>query len=198
VQQPVESRTRRKLLVTGGVLFALIIFTAVSWLFGGLRAVSRPIPAQPANTWIDQGRFRVQVLGARAGLLEAGLAAKKENTLVVRMRVTNTADESATSGEFGRGITAQSGPGRPANRVRDSEILVSGGSEGYFHPRMPVQVDLIWPLPKDLSLPRVTIALKNWEYVENPFGGSDPYWAMTKDSPTIATVTLPVQQGATS
>jgi hypothetical protein len=185
-------------VVTGGFLFALTIFTAVSWATGGLRAASSSAPAEPAKTWIDQERFRVQVLGARAGVMEAGLAAKKQNTLLVRMLVTNMADESATSLEFGRGITAQSGPGRPANRVEDSEIVVAGGREGYFHPRIPVQVDLIWPLPNDIKLPRVTISLRRWEYVENPFSGADPYWAMHKDAPTVATVTLPVQHGATS
>jgi hypothetical protein len=185
-------------LVTGGVLFALSTFTAISWAFGGLRASPPPVPAEPAKAWIDQKRFRIQVLDARAGVMEAGLAGKKQNTLVVRMLVTNTSDESVTSREFDSGITAAARQGGPVNKVQESQIIVAGGREGYFHPRIPVQADLIWSLPKDFKLPKVIVSLRQWEYVDNPFGGSDPYWAMQKDAPTVATVTLPVRQGATS
>lgn len=173
------------------------MLAAVTWVAGGLRAYGTAVPALKPTATVDQKRFSIKVVGARTGLMDTGFGPRK-NLLVIRMYVTNMGDTTIGTGSFQQGIFASSRPGGRQNEVEDFKVLSNGGLETYLHPRLPAQVDLIWPLPNGTKLPQVTVSVRKWEYVEDPFGGSDPYWALRKDEPLIATVSVPVRQGATA
>jgi hypothetical protein len=190
-------RTHRNRYIAAGAAGLLVLFLAVTWVAGGFDAAARPSIAVKPGAWIDQGRFKLKVLNARAGVLGAGFSTKK-NQLAVRMLVENTSDESATSLELQRAIFASAKPGGPRNEVTDSTIIVAGGSESYFHPRIPTQIDIFWELPNGTSLPQAIVSVRKSVFQREPVGAAEPFWNLSKNSPVVATVTLPVRQGATS
>lgn len=173
------------------------MLTAVAWATGGFREYKKPPRTLAPNATVNQGRFAIKAIAARTGLIDAGFGPKKY-LLAVRLQVTNLGKESAGINEFQRGILASARPGGRQNEVGEAEILVNGGSESYLHPRLPASVDATWSLPNGTKLPQVIVSVRMWTYVDDPFGGSDPYWMMDKKAPTVASVTLPVRQGATS
>lgn len=162
---------------------------------GGFRPAGPAQTAKP-NTWIELERFKIKVIDARAGVMDAGFG-RRQNRLAVRLLVENIADKSATVTEFQRGVLA-SKPGGRANEVAESKVRTAGGTESHFHPRIPAEIELYWNLPEGASMSQVVVSLRKWKLLEETVSASEPYWVVEKNGPPEATVTLPVQQGATS
>jgi hypothetical protein len=190
-------RTHRARYIAAGASSLLVLLLAVTWVAGGFDAAARPSIAVKPGALIDQGRFKLRVLNARAGVMGAGFSDKK-NQLAIRMLVENASNESATSLELQRALFASAKPGGPRNEVTDSTIIVTGGTESYFHPRIPTQIDIFWELPNGTSLPQAIVSVRESVFQEEPAGAAEPYWLLSKNSPVVATVTLSVRQGATS
>jgi hypothetical protein len=181
------------------VLAVLLVLTAVLWAAGGLRArASGPVAVRPGGV-ADQGAFAVQVLDARAGHMKTSDFEPVANLLVVRMRVTNRADRSYGIVSFLQGIVAEPRPGRYVKAdVMKSEGHIGDEVTSTIHPRLPVTVELVWPMGDATPAPRtVKLALRRWEYGQS-FTTDTFYWSVTSVSPIAATVTVPVRAGATS
>ncbi|GAA4640840.1 hypothetical protein GCM10023196_107790 [Actinoallomurus vinaceus] len=180
------------------VVGVVAVTIALTGAFGGLGArPSAPAAVSPGAT-VDQGLFKVQVLDARTGRLKIGVFGKADNKLVVRARVTNTGDRSWGVISFLSGVVAEPKPGqyvKPDMTQSNGDLL--GGTTTEIHPRLPVTVQLVWPLPETTTPRSVTLALRAWQYGQ-AFTTNDIGWSVTSTSPVTAKVTLPVRAGATS
>ena len=190
--------TRRKWPVVLAISGALAILVAVTGVFGGLREQdSGPYQAKPGAT-VDQGVFDVQVLDVRAGHMKLHEFDQAANLLIARMRVTNRGDQSYGVGSFVHGIAAEPKSGTYAEAdVMRSEGVINGEETGSIHPRLPVIVQVVWALGNAAAPPKVTVALRTWEYGQS-FTTDTLYWSVTKQSPITAKVSFPVRQRATS
>jgi hypothetical protein len=180
------------------VVAALAILIAGTWAAGGLRAQpSGPASGRPGAV-MNQGLFDIQILDARAGSMKLHEFDPAANLLIVRMRVTDLGGESYGVGSFIHGIVAESKPGKyvEADYMR-SEGDVNGEETSSIHPRLPVVVQVVWVLGNAAAPPKVTVALRTWEYGQS-FTTDTFYWSVTKQSPIKAKVSVPVRQGATS
>jgi hypothetical protein len=192
-----EPRRRRPpvLLVVVGTL---TVVTAVTWAAGGLRArPGGPIVAKPGSV-INQELFDVQVMDARAGRMRLGEFDPLANLLVVRMRVTNRGDESYGVSSFVGGVAAEPHRGSylQADNMR-SQGDIQGEVTSSIDPRLPVVLQVVWPLGNATPPSTVTLALRKWEYGQS-FTTDTFYWSVTKQSPVMAKVSVPVHTGATS
>lgn len=174
-----------------------VLMLAVTGALGGFRAQ----PDGPANakpgTVVHQGLFDVQITDARAGRMKLDEFDPVKNLLLVRMRVTDLGDRSYGISTFMGGVVAESKPGTYISAdFMGSEGYVDGGKTSTIHPRLPVTLQLVWPLGN--ASPRtVTLALREWSYGQG-FTTDEFYWSVTKQSPIKAKMTIPVRQGATS
>ncbi|TQL96351.1 hypothetical protein FB559_1877 [Actinoallomurus bryophytorum] len=177
---------------------ALVILIATLWATGGLKArPGGPITAKPGRA-VDQGLFHVQILDARAGSMKLHEFDPAANLLIVRMRVTDTGNESYGIGSFIHGIAAEPKPGKFAEAdFTRSEGDIDGEETSSIHPRLPVTVQVVWVLGNAAAPPNVTVALRTWEYGQS-FTTDTFYWSVTGQSPITAKVSVPVRQGATS
>jgi hypothetical protein len=180
------------------IVAALVLLTAVLWVAGGLRAQpGGPVAAGPGRV-VGQGLFDVQVMDARAGRMKINTFDPPANLLVVRMRVTNLGKESYGISSFLNGVAAEPQHGKylAADLMR-SQGYARDQVTSYIHPRLPMTVQLVWPLG-DATTPRTaTLALRRWEYGQS-FTTDTFYWSVTKQSPIAAEVAVPVRAGATS
>lgn len=178
-------------------LGAVVVMLAVVGALGGFR----PKPGGPGTakpgTVVHQGLFDVQVTNARAGRLKLSEFDPLKNLLLVRMRVTDLGDRSYGITSFMDGVAAEFTPGRfsPADFI-GSQGYVSGGQTSTIHPRLPVTIQLVWPLG-DTTPSTLTLALREWTYGQS-FTTDEFYWSVDKTAPIKTRVTLPVRQGATS
>jgi hypothetical protein len=181
------------------ILGALALLVVVTGMFGGLRGQDNgPQQAKPGTT-VDQGLFDVQVMDARAGRMKLGEFDPLANLLVVRMRVTNRGDRSYGISSFLWGLAAE--PRRGSYVQPDlmrSQADIQGDVTTSIDPRLPVVVQVAWPLGDATAPPSaVTLALRQWEYGQS-FTTDVFYWSVTKQSPIKGKVTVPVRMGATS
>jgi hypothetical protein len=180
------------------ILGALVLLTAVTWAVGGLKAH----PGGPVQTKVGrvvgQGLFDVQIMDARAGRMKINSFDPLTNLLVVRMRVTNLGDRSFGIASFLEGVAAEPRHGKYVT----PDFMRSQGYAGdqvtsSIHPRLPVTVQLAWPLGNATAPRTATLALRTWEYAQS-FTTDTFYWSVTKQSPIAAEVAVPVRAGATS
>jgi hypothetical protein len=176
----------------------VVVLLAVAGVFGGFRArPNGPAAARPGST-VDQGLFDVQIMDARAGRMKLSSFDPLRNLLLVRMRVTNLGDRSFGVSSFLDGVAAESKPGTYLQPdFMGSEGDIDGQATSSLHPRLPITVQLVWPLG-DATAPRTaTLALRQWDYGQS-FTSDTFYWSVTKQSPIKAKVAVPVRAGATS
>jgi hypothetical protein len=187
-------RLRVFLIVSG----ALVVLVAVTWAFGGLRTRPSGPERLRAGSTVNQGLFDVQILDARAGKMKSDSFEPATNQLVVRMRVTDLGDQSYGITTFTDGIAAEPKPGTfVAPDLMKSNGVVKGYDTSTIHPRLPVIVELVWPLPEAKTLDSVTVALRQWSHGQS-FTTDTIDWTVGKDSPIQAEVSVPVRTGATS
>lgn len=189
---------RKRWPVVLAVMGVLVVLLAVAGVFGGFRArPGGPVVAKPRSV-VNQGLFNVQIMDARAGRMKLHEFDPVKNLLLVRMRVTNLGDQTYGVSTFVEGIAAEPRPGSYiAADSMGSEGDIDGEVTSSIHPRMPVTLQLVWPLG-DATAPRTaTLALREWEYGQS-FTTDDFYWSVTKQSPITAKVAIPVRVGATS
>jgi hypothetical protein len=180
------------------ILVGLVVLTAVIWVAGGLKAQpGGPVASKPGRT-IGQGLFNVQIMDARAGRMKINSFDPLANLLVVRMRVTNLGDQSYGISSFLGGIAAEPQHGKylEADFMR-SQGYANDQVTSSIHPRLPVVVQLVWPLGNATAPRTATLALRTWEYGQS-FTTDTYYWSVTKQSPISAEVAVPVRAGATS
>ncbi len=193
-----EATSGRRPLVWAGALVALVVVVSLTWVTGGLAAKPHGIPVVGVGRTVDQGLFAVQVLDARTGRMRMHRFDPEKNLLVVRMRVTDQGDRSFGIPSFLGGMTAEPRPGKYADPdIMGSEGDVQGHDTSTIHPRLPVVVQVRWPLPDGTSPRSVTLAFRTWNYGQG-FTDDTFYWSVTKQSPITAKVSLPVRTGATS
>ncbi len=179
------------------VLVALVVLIAVTWAAGGLRARRGGPAAVRAGKTVGQGLFDVQVMDARAGRMKINPFDPLANLLVVRMRVTNLGEQTYGVSTFLGGVAVEPRRGRylEADLVR-SRGDIQGQATSSIHPRLPVVVQIVWPLGD--AVPRTaTVALRKWDYGQG-FTTNTFYWSVAKNSPVTAEVSMPVRAGATS
>jgi hypothetical protein len=193
-----KKRPSRRLMVFLIVSGALVLLVAVAGAFGGLRAQPDGPEHLTAGRTVNQGLFDVQILDARAGRMKSSSFDPPQNQLVVRMRVTNLGDQTYGVTTFLYGIAAEP---RPGTFVAPDLMKSNGDVHGYgtssIHPRLPVLLQLVWPLPEGTTPHSVTVALRMWDYSQS-FTTDTFYWSATKQSPITAEVAVPVRTGATS
>lgn len=180
------------------LLAGLAVLLAVTWAAGGLKAQpSGPAAARPGAV-VGQGLFDVQVMDARAGRMKISAFDTPANLLVVRMRVTDLGGQSYGLSSFLDGVAAEPKPGRYVQPdLMRSQGVIGGQPTSEIHPRLPVVVELVWPLG-DATAPRTaTVALRTWDYGQS-FTTDTFYWSVTKESPITAEVAVPVRTGVTS
>jgi hypothetical protein len=180
------------------ILGALALLVVVTGMFGGLRGQDNgPQQAKPGTT-VDQGLFDVQVMDARAGRMKLGEFDPLANLLVVRMRVTNRGGESYGVSSFVGGVAAEPHPGSYLQAdIMRSQGDIQGEVTTSIDPRLPVVLQVVWPLGNATAPSTVTLALRKWEYGQS-FTTDTFYWSVTKQSPITAKVSVPVHAGATS
>lgn len=194
---PAQNTRRRRLPVTLGVAGLLALVIGVTAAFGGLGdKPDGPVRAAPRTT-VDQGLFDVKVLKAQAGPTDAGFG-KKKNALTVWMHVANKDKETRSLTEFMDGVATEPSL---AKYGRADFLMSTGESEGQtttaIHPRMPIDVKLVWPLPNNTALRSVTVDFRKWEYGQS-FTTDQFEWTVYSGSPIAAKVTLPVRAGGGS
>jgi hypothetical protein len=147
---------------------------------------------------VSQGLFDVQIMDARAGRMKLSSSDPMANLLLVRMRVTNLGKESHAVSSFIEGIAAEP---KPRTYVAADTMKSDGDAAGHetstIHPRMPLIVQAVWPLPEGTTPRSVTVALRKWDYGQS-FTTDDIYWSVTKQSPIQTEISVPVRAGATS
>jgi hypothetical protein len=182
--------------VLTGIAVAVVMLAVVGVL-GGFRArPGGPDTAKP-GTVVHQGLFDVQVTDARAGRLKLSTYDPVRNLLLVRMRVTNLGNQSYGLSTFMDGVAAEPKPGKFLQPdFLGSQGYIGGQVTSTIHPRMPITVQLVWPLG-DASPRSVTLVLREWSYGQS-FTSDEYYWSSGKSAPVKADVTLPVREGATS
>ncbi|HZB32041.1 MAG TPA: hypothetical protein VE465_17930 [Streptosporangiaceae bacterium] len=194
--RPAGARSRSRALPTTAIVVAVAgALTAVTWVTGGWRSQSAtPPPRVAPGGSVDQGRFDVQVINARTERTKVGLDNALVPAIIVRMRVTNTGEDTVmidngTSG-FSAGVLLGPAPGRRAEGARNDPAK---GPALTLQPRVPRGIDLIWRL-KGTPPAQVTLNLHEWvRQLEFDHGGY--LWLNGKDTPIAATVTVPVRQG---
>lgn len=170
---------------------------AAAGVLGGFGAQPGGPDLAKAGTVVHQGLFDVRVTDARAGRIRLGPYDPIRNLLLVRMRVQNLGKQSYGVSTFMDGVVAEPKPGKYLQAdFLGSEGYIDGQKTSTLHPRMPVTVQLVWPLG-DASPRSVTLALRAWQYGQS-FTTDEYYWSAGKGAPIKATVTLPVREGATS
>lgn len=190
--------TRRRWPVFLVVLGVLAVLVAVAGVFGGLRSRGGGPAQTKAGQVVDQGLFDVQITDARAGQFKLHEFDPPANILVVRMRVTNRGKESFGVGSFLHGIAAEPKPGKYAEAdIMRSNGDINGEVTTSIHPELPVTLQVVWVLGNATAPPKVTIALRTWDYGQS-FTTDDFNWSVTKTSPVTAEVSVPVRLGATS
>jgi hypothetical protein len=180
------------------ILAALVLLAAVVWAVGGLKAKpGGPVEAK-AGRVVGQKLFNVQVMDARAGRMKINSYDPLANLLVVRMRVTNLGKTSYGILSFLDGVAAEPQHGKyvTADLMR-SQGYAADQVTSFIHPRLPVTVQLVWPLGNSTAPRTVTLALRKWDYGQS-FTTDTFYWSVTKQSPIAAEVAVPVRTGATS
>jgi hypothetical protein len=190
--------TRRRWPIVLAILGVLALLIAVAGVFGGLRGRDGdPQQAEPGST-IDQGLFDVQVMDVRAGRLKLHEFDPDANLLIARVRVTNLGDQSYGIDSFVHGVVAGPKPGKYAEAdYSRSEGEINGEETSSIHPRLPITVQVVWVLGNATAPPKVTVALRTWEYAQS-FTTDTFNWSVTAQSPIKAEVSAPVRQGATS
>jgi hypothetical protein len=189
-------RRRPKVLLV--ILAALVVLTAVTWAAGGLKAQPGGPVAAKVGSVVGQGLFNVQIMDAHAGRMKINSSDPLANLLVVRMRVTNLGDQSFGISSFLEGVAAEPQHGKylTADFMR-SQGYAANQVTSSIHPRLPVTVQLVWPLGNATAPRTATLALRMWEYGQS-FTTDTFYWSVTKQSPIAAEVAVPVRTGATS
>jgi hypothetical protein len=182
--------------VLTGIAVAVAML-AVAGVLGGFRArPGGPGTAKP-GTVVNQGLFDVQITDARAGRMKLSTYDPVRNLLLVRMRVENLGKQSYGVSTFMDGIVAVPKPGKYLQAdFLGSQGYIGGEETSTIHPRMPITVQLVWPLG-DASPRSVTLALREWSYSQS-FTTDEYYWSSGKSAPVKVNVTLPVREGATS
>lgn len=180
------------------VVGTLVILIAVIGAFGGLGTRSTAPPRIAPGTDVDQRLFTVRVLDARAGRIKLRPYSPLKNVLIVRARVTNDGDHSFGIVNFISGVVAEP---RPGNQVEpdlmDSRGSIGGQGTTEIHPRLPMDVELVWPLPDGAAPRSVTLALRQWKYSQS-FTTDTFAWTVGRTSPVAARVVVPVRTGATA
>jgi hypothetical protein len=177
-----------------GVLGVAALVIGVTAAFGGLRAApGGPAKGTPGRP-IDQGPFTVTVQNARTADVKQ-FSGPPKHSLVVTMRVLNTSAKSLGIISLLSGVVAEPKPGRYVDAdTMDSTGVIAGAKTSYIHPRLPIDVQLVWALPANTTPPAVTLAFRKWAYGQS-FTTDTFDWTVTKQSPFTAKVTLPVQAG---
>lgn len=188
----------RRPLVWLGVVVALAVVVALTWVTGGLAAKPHTVPVLGPGRTVDQGLFAVQVLDARAGRMRTHEFDPEKNLLVVRVRVTDQGERSYGVSSFAGGVAAEPHLGAYAEPdPMRSEGDVQGHDTSTIHPRLPVVVQLRWPLPRTAAPSSVTLVLRAWDHGQS-FTDDTFSWSVGKRSPIRAKVTVPVRTGATA
>jgi hypothetical protein len=181
------------LLAGAGVIAALGLAVGVTAALGGLRRE----PSGPAKTGpgrpVDVSLFKVVPLDARMTEIHE-FGGPPKNAVVVRARVTDLGDKSWGLSSFLDGVSAKVtgrlvGPG-----PLDSTGVIAGEQTAEIHPRMPIEVRLVWRLPKGLTLRNLTVVFRQWSYGQS-FTSDEFEWTIVHDSPVVAEVTFPVKPG---
>jgi hypothetical protein len=192
---PSTQQRSRALPATAIVVAVAGVLTAVTWVTGGLRSESAASPPRvvPGGA-VDQGRFSVRVVNAHTERTKVGFDNKLVPALVVRMRVTNTGEDTVMmdSGTFGfsAGVLLGPRPGRRADAARNDPAK---GTALTLQPRVPRDIDLIW---KWTGAPPAQVTLDLHEWVHKlQFDHGGYLWLNGTDTQTVGTVTVPVRQG---
>lgn len=195
---PTDHPPHRRLLVTAVVMGVVAVLVAVIGLLGGLGTRSGdPRRVGPGAT-VDQGLFRVQVLDARAGRITPSSFEPARNVLIARLRVTDLGDRSWGVSTFLNGVVAEPKPGHQVSADPMGSMGEIGNADTTeIHPRLPVVVEALWPLPDGTAPRSVTIALRQWHYGQS-FTSDTFDWTVGKASRLAARAVLPVRTGATS
>lgn len=197
-EQDDNNTSGRRLVVSVIVAGAFLLVTAGLWAAGGLRARPSGPEQVRAGHAVNQGLFDVQVIDARAGRLKLGSFDPPANLLAVRMKVTDTGDQSYGVSTFLDGVAAEPRHGT----YLDADLMRSQGYAGNqvtstIHPRLPVTLQLVWVLGGSTAPRTVRLALREWEYGQG-FTTDEFSWSVSKQSPITAEVTVPVHTGARS
>lgn len=168
-----------------------MLLTAVLGVTGGLKSrPTGPEKATPGHA-IDQGRFTVTVVNARITEETESFTGKRKRFLVVRMHITNHDKETVSlSTDFGSGFAGVPKPGvyLPPDDIAG---LTAGGQTTDVNPGLPVDADAKWELQAGNTPRQMTVALRQWDYGSG-FTDLTKRWTTSKESPIMATVTLPV------
>jgi hypothetical protein len=191
---PVEKRSRSGLLAGAGVIAVLGLAVGVTAAIGGLRRE----PSGPARTGpgrpVDVSLFKVVPLDARMTAIRQ-FGGPPKNAVVVRARVTDLGDRSWGITTFLDGVSAEPTPGHLADPDSlESTGVIGGEKTGEIHPRMPIEVRMVWTLPKGLSPRNLTVVFRQWSYGQS-FTSDEFEWTIGHDSPVVAEVTFPVRSG---
>jgi hypothetical protein len=188
---------RRGLWTAAGAIGVLAVVVGVTAAFGGLRAA----PTGPVTTAvgrpIEQGPFTVTVLNARTADVKQ-FSGPPKHGLIVTARVVNTSTKTWGILSFLGGVAAEPTPHRYLDAdAMESSGVISGGKTSYIHPRLPVDVELVWALPAGTTPRTVTLGLRRWAYGQS-FSTDVFEWTVDKAAPFAAKVTLPVRAGERS
>lgn len=190
----VEKRSRSGLPAVAGVLAVLGLATGVTAALGGLRrepsGPARTGPGQP----VDVSLFKVVPLDARMTTIRE-YGGPPKNAVTVRAQVTDLGDRSWGITSFLDGVSAEPRPGRLADPDGlESTGVIAGEQTAEIHPRMPIEVRMVWTLPKGLSLRNLTVVFRQWSYGQS-FTSDEFEWTIGHGSPVAAEVTFPVRPG---
>lgn len=189
-----RKRPRRGLLTAAGVLAVLGLAVGVTAALGGLRGESSgPVKTGPGHL-VDVSLFKVVPLDARMTTVRQ-FGGPPKNAVTMRAHVTNVGDRSFSVGSFLDGVVAEPKPGRIVRAdPMESTGLIAGAETSEIHPGMPIDVRIVWTLPKNTRLTNLTVAFRQWSYGQS-FTTDEFEWTTGGGSPLVAEVTFPVRPG---
>ncbi len=163
-----------------------IIAVGVTAALGGFRkaTVKSTLPQYGSGQTVDNGALRITPLRAWVARHQPGRPAYdfvKKHYLVLQLRVENTTNTSSTTflsqdvvllpTDLKRGAKSDGIKSNLEQYARDHSIGVD------LHPRLPVEVDLVWELPPGRALPaQLSWGVYKRRFVEKGKLQGDAFW----------------------
>ncbi|QXJ23948.1 hypothetical protein AGRA3207_005182 [Actinomadura graeca] len=185
-------RAPRRRLVSACVLCAAAVTAAVLWAAGGFEETPRQ-PAGAPGKAVDLGLFTVVVRDARIGVAAGDFGTGRQRFLIVRLRVLNRGEETASLGIGGLsdGVAART---RTGKWVKPDQVEgTAGGSKtDTTQPGLPVEASAMWKMGPADAPRQFTVGLRKWEYGHG-FTDTSFRWRIDlEDDALAARLTLPV------
>ncbi|WP_242111926.1 hypothetical protein [Luteimonas aquatica] len=163
---------------------AALLAVALTAVLGGFRkagSATHPYPELGAGTRVDNGALAVTPLRAWVDATRPGGMPNdfdKQDYLVLRARVENRTDSGFANASYLQSDLFWLADG--ASDAKKADSLQRGDDHGFYvnlQPRLPVEIDLVWTLPRGQPLPpKLVWGLYARDFVEQTYLTREAAW----------------------